>query len=229
MAVGQLAGEGGVLQGGLAPGQVPGFPGGFPGAGGGQRLVEDGPRRGGIFLQVGHQVLVEHGADQRAHLRVAQLRLGLALELGLLQLDADDAGQALPHVLAGEVLVVLLEDVVLVGIVVHHPGEGALKAVLVGAAVGGADVVGKAENLLLVGVGVLQGHFRGGVLVLGHGGEVDDIRVQHVLAGVDVLHKGADAALIAVVVLVGDFPVPLALRPVLGGALVGELDMHPGV
>ena len=122
LAVGQLAGQGGALQGVLAAGQVPGFPGGFPRAGGGQRLVKNGAGGGGVLLQVGHHILVHQRADQGADLRVAQLSLGLALELGLLQLHADDAGQALPHVLAGELLVVLLEDVVLAGVIVHHPG-----------------------------------------------------------------------------------------------------------
>ena len=43
-----------------------------------------------------------------AHLGVAQLDLGLALELRVGQLDADDGRQALAHVVAGEVGVVLL-------------------------------------------------------------------------------------------------------------------------
>ena len=55
---------------------------------------------------------------------------------------------------------------------------------------------------------------------------MDDVRR---LGGVDILHKGADAALIAVGVGVGDFPVLLAFGPVLRGALVGELDVYPGI
>ena len=43
-------------------------------------------------------------------LGVAELGLGLALELGIGQLDADDRGQALAHVIAGEVGVGVLED-----------------------------------------------------------------------------------------------------------------------
>ena len=43
-------------------------------------------------------------------LGVAELGLGLALELRLGQLDADDGGQALADVVAGEVGVVVLEQ-----------------------------------------------------------------------------------------------------------------------
>ena len=46
-------------------------------------------------------------------LGVAQLGLGLALELRVGQLDADDGRQALAHVVAGQVRVVVLEDAVL--------------------------------------------------------------------------------------------------------------------
>ena len=53
------------------------------------------------------QLLGDDGVHQGADLAVAQLGLGLALELGLGQLDGDDAGQALPAVLAGDLLVVL--------------------------------------------------------------------------------------------------------------------------
>ena len=98
-----------------------------------------------------------------------------------------------------------------------------------GAAVGGVDVVGKGEDLLLVRVGVLHGDLRCGVLVLGHRGEVDHIRVDHILVGVDKLYKGGHTALVAIVVLIGGFPVLLILRPVLPGTLIGELDVHPGV
>jgi hypothetical protein len=44
---------------------------------------------------------------QRAHLGVAQLGLGLALELGVGELDGDDGGEALAAVLAGEAVAVL--------------------------------------------------------------------------------------------------------------------------
>ena len=50
------------------------------------------------------------GLDLALDLGVAQLGLGLALELRLGQLDADDGRQALAHVLAGQVGVVVLED-----------------------------------------------------------------------------------------------------------------------
>ena len=57
------------------------------------------------------ELVVGGPLDQRAHEDVAELGLGLALELGVAQLHADDGGEALPDVLALEVVVLLLEQV----------------------------------------------------------------------------------------------------------------------
>ena len=117
-AVGQLSGQRRGLQRRLAAGQVAGLAGGLPGAGGGEALVQHGTGRRGVLLQVGGQLLADHGIHQRADLAVAQLGLGLALELGLHQLDGHDGGQALAHVVAGQVGVVGLEHAGLSAIVV---------------------------------------------------------------------------------------------------------------
>ena len=56
--------------------------------------------------------------DERAHRDVAELGLGLALELRVAQLHRDDRGEALADVLAEEVLVLLLEQVLGPGVLV---------------------------------------------------------------------------------------------------------------
>ena len=61
--------------------------------------------------------------DLALDLGVAELGLGLALELRLGQLDADDRRQPLAHVVAGEVGVVVLEDRVLARVVVERAGQ----------------------------------------------------------------------------------------------------------
>ena len=62
-----------------------------------------------VLLEVLAEAVGDGRLDLALHLGVAELRLGLALELRLGQLDADDRGQALAHVLAREVGVVVLE------------------------------------------------------------------------------------------------------------------------
>lgn len=108
----------------------------------------------GIFLQKDFQLFVDDALDERAHLAVAQLGLGLGLELRVLQLDADDGSQALADVLAGE-LFLGLEDVVFPPVVVEHAGDGGLEAGLMRAAVYGVHIVGEREDGLVIGVVVL--------------------------------------------------------------------------
>ena len=74
---------------------------------GGLRLLDNSAGHLRIFLEEGHQLLGNHRVHERSHVAVAELGLGLALELRLLELDRNDGGQALAGVLALERLVVL--------------------------------------------------------------------------------------------------------------------------
>ena len=65
----------------------------------------------GVLLQEGAERLVDDGLHGAGDFGVAELALGLPLELRLGQLDRDDRGQTLTHVLAGERFVALQEAV----------------------------------------------------------------------------------------------------------------------
>ena len=112
-AVGQLAGQGQALERALADDQLARLAGGLAGAGGGQALLDDAPPVGRVFRQELVEAGVDHGLDGRADLGVVELVLGLALELRVEHLDADDRRQALAHVLAGQVGVQSLSKPVL--------------------------------------------------------------------------------------------------------------------
>ena len=82
---------------------------------------------GGVLLEPVGQLLVGGLLDQRAHRDVAELALGLALELRVAEPHRDDGGEALADVLALEVLVLLLEEALGPGVLVDHVGEGLRK------------------------------------------------------------------------------------------------------
>ena len=229
MAVRQLAGHTVGFQRTLAAHQVARLFGGGAGAGGLGGFFQNRLGNGGVFLKEFGQGVVDHAVDQALDKGVAQLCLGLPLKLRFLQLDADNGDHALARVGAGQVLVLVLQDAVGAGVLVQNAGQRQLKAVLMGAALGRVDVVGKAQQQLVVAVVVvLQGNLCHGALPLAL--HIQNLRVQggQVAALAQVADKGADTALIAHrfgAQLIGLF----FLRSVVGGALIGQGDSDTGV
>jgi hypothetical protein len=81
-----------------------------------------------------------------AHFGADQLVLGLAAELGLGHLDADHAGQAFAHVVAADLDLGLLGQLVVVDVLVDDARHRRAQAGQVGAAVALRDVVGEAQH-----------------------------------------------------------------------------------
>ena len=119
-------------------------------------LHEDAPGVAGVLLEELAEAAVHDLLHEALDRRVAELGLGLALELRVGELDRDHRGEALAHVLAGEVVVLLLEQALAAGDGVQGPGQRRAEARQVRAALVGVDVVGEGEDRLLVGGVPLQ-------------------------------------------------------------------------
>ena len=156
-AVGQLAGQRGVLQRALPAGQLPRLAGGVAGNRRLDAFLDDLLRRGRMFFQVRGKAVADHRLHHAADIAVAELLLGLALELGIGYDHAHDGGDAFPRVVAGYGHLEVLQQVVPLGVVVDGSGEGRLEAHEVEAALRRAHGVGVGEDVLLVAVVVLKG------------------------------------------------------------------------
>src|SRR5204863_9634117 len=99
-AVGELARKRGVLERGLAAREVARLPSGLAGARGLHRLHDDLARLGGVLLEEIAERAIDHLLHEALDRRVAELGLGLALELRLWDLHRDDRGKPLTDVLA---------------------------------------------------------------------------------------------------------------------------------
>ena len=108
-AVGELAGQAAAVERALAAGEVAGLAGGLAGAGRFDGLVDDPLGDGRVLLEEAAQLLVDDRLDDAGDVGV-QLALGLAFELRLRELHADDGDQAFANVVAGEVLLHVLEE-----------------------------------------------------------------------------------------------------------------------
>src|SRR5205814_5826013 len=120
----------GVLERGLAPGQIARLASRLTSPRGRDRLPYDLVRLSGILLEELAQLAVDGRLDEPLHRRIAELRLGLALELRVVQLDRDDRRETFANVLSPKALVLLLQEPLLARIVVQRarqcrtePGE----------------------------------------------------------------------------------------------------------
>ena len=209
-AVGELAGQGRVLERRLAPGQVARLARRLASTGGVDGLLQDPPRLARVLLQELAQLAVHRLLDQALDRRVAELRLRLALELGVGELDRDHRGQPLADIVAAQVRVLLLQQALGPRVGVQRPGQRRAEAREVRAALVGVDVVGEREHRLLVGGVPLHRDLDlavGGLVI-----EEDGLPVQRVLVLVQEGDEVDDPALVVEGVALA------------GAALVDELD-----
>ena len=147
-----------------------------------------------IFFKENGQLFAEHGIHQIAHIRIAQLGLGLAFKLRLRQLDGNHGGQTLTDIFAGEILIAVLQEAKLAGIVVNYLGQRRLKAGLMRTALCCIDVVCKRQQIFAVSIGILQRNLRHGIVAAAL--HIDHFRMQRRLVAVQIRDKLLDAALI---------------------------------
>ena len=123
------------------------------------------------------EVIGEHAAHGLGyglgHLLVAELGLGLAFELGLHDLDADDGGEAFAEVVSADVELELVEHARCVGILLQGVGQSTAEAAEVGAAFVGVDVVDVAVEALVERGVVDHRHFDRDVVYFSF--DVDDV------------------------------------------------------
>ena len=220
-AVGELAGKRGALEKTLAACGLAGLLRGETTLGRLARLLDDLLRLVGVLLEVVAEPVGDDPVGEGAHVGAAELGLGLALELGVRQLDRDDRREALADVVAREVGVLLLENALLAGVVVDGLGEGGAEALEVHTALLGVDVVRERQRPLRVAGVPLHGdldltHLGRRSVGVGLALDVDRLGEarEDLLLVVEVLDEVDDAAGVAELV-----------RPRGQLALVGERDL----
>ncbi len=221
LAVGQLAGQAHAVQHAFAACHLACLARGLAGARGLDDLAAEDLRVVRFFFQIVGERLGDDVLDRRAHFGADQLVLGLAAELGFGHLHAQDAAQAFAHVVAADLDLGLLGQLVLLDVLADHARHRRAQAGQVRAAITLRDVVGETEDLLVVAVVPLHGHFDAnlgaGDAAVGLGRArargVEGRGVQHLLGAVDEFHKALDATGTREVIF-------------LAGALVDQADAH---
>ena len=203
VAVHQLAGKTHALQCGLSAGQIPRSSGGCPGTLRQYGFFAHDLRHRGVLLQKIGKLLGNDALHRSLGLRGTQLLLRLSLELRILNLHRDNAGEALTNVLAGEIGLRILQELMLPGIVVEGFCQCIFKTGKVGTALRGIDVVDEGIDVLRIGIVVLHGNLNEDLLPLTLA--VDHLGIQRLLALVQVGNKFLDTALVVEGLLLGLF------------------------
>src|SRR5215210_5034587 len=157
-------------------------------------LGDDGLGLGRVLLEELRERAVDDVLHEAGHARVAELGLGLALELRVLELHGDDGGQALAHVLARERVVLLAQEALVAGVAVERARQRGAEARQVRAALVRVDVVGEREDRLLVGGVPLHRDLHRALVAVGL--EEDDLLLDGLLVLVEVADEVLDAALV---------------------------------
>src|SRR5204862_6200716 len=108
-------------------------------------LVDDLPGDRRVLLEECAQSLVDELGDCSSDIGI-QLALGLAFELRLRKLHADDRHQAFANIISRQVLFDVLKQAQLLPGVIDGAGQGRRESTKMRPAVDGVDVMGEAER-----------------------------------------------------------------------------------
>ena len=183
-AVRQLARQATDVGGRLAAHHVARLAGSIACMRGGHCLFDDGLRLGRVGIQPIRQVFIHCPLHEALDLGVSELGLRLTFELRVTDAHGNDGRQALTHVIAAELWILGLQQLVVAGVAVHQGGQRRTEAFLVRATFEGIDGVRKGVNGLAKATVPLQCDLYL-VIFLGHV-EGDDGRVDRGALAVDV-------------------------------------------
>jgi hypothetical protein len=94
-----------------------------------------------VLHQILHELIADDGRDDLADFGVAKFGLGLAFILRVRVFHRDDAGQTFAAIVGREVRLFVFEEFELMGVIIDRPVEGEVKALDVGAAFLGAEML----------------------------------------------------------------------------------------
>ena len=202
----------------LAAGEIARLTRRLPRSRGFDTFAEDLARDPWVLFQISPEPFVDHLLDPALYLRGDQLVLGLAGELRIQDLERDHRGEPLPDVVTGQVLFQVLELAAGVGIGVDRAGERRLESRQMGSAIAVLDRIGETENVFLIPVVPLQGHFDPffALAQIPRVLERDRLFVERGLVAILVFYKALNAARVAE-------------GRLLVVTLIDEVDMNPAV
>ena len=154
------------------------------------RTADDGLHHLDVSIEVVLQLRIDDALHILRGIRTRELRLRLALEDRVRELDGDDCGHTITGIRTGEVRILLLQDPELACVAVDELRELRLEAHDMRAPLLGEDVITEAEDVLLEIITELDTALEGRSLALP--AEVD-LRGHRLAVLIELLYEGDDA------------------------------------
>ena len=216
LTIGEFPRQGADVQRRLAPRQIAGFASRFARRSGLDDFHHDLLGFFGMLFKPFGQFLCHQTFDHGTNLGRDQLVFGLGREFRVRHFDRQNTGQPLTRIIARDRDFLFLRNAAFGRVFVDHTGERATKACQMGATIALGDVVGKAEDILVIAVIPLHRGFDRDAVFLGDG--IDRLGDLRGTGAIEVLDKGFHPALI--------FEHNL---PRLGFTQIAEQDFHAGI
>ena len=194
LAVGKFAGQAGDIESALAPRELSCLACRLARRCRLDHLRNDDARFVRVFLEPLVQPLSEKALDGGAHLGRHELVFGLRGKFGIRHFYRQHAGQTLAHIITGQRYFFLLQDPTCRGVRIHRSGQSRSKPGEMGSTVTLGDIVGKAQNVLVIAIVPLQRCLDDDVVALAENG--DGIAMLSGLVPVEVLDERFDTTVI---------------------------------
>ena len=188
----------------------------FTCARGRQNFFENAPRDRRVLVEEGHQTFVNRRIDDAVDLGVHKFHLGLRFEPRVGQFDAEHADQTFPNVIARNGWVLFFQELILLRVLIDCFGQRCPKSSEMRTAVRIWNRIGERQNLIVVGVVVLQDNIDKHFVALPR--NHDRLRMQDLFVFAELLYELLDAVLVEKCFLLWGI-----------AALVGEIDLKAGI
>ena len=158
------------------------------------RLLADGTRYTRVLLEIVGELLTDDVLNRGLRLGISKLLLGLSLELRILDFDRNYGRETFTDIITTQIRLRVLQELMTACIIVKGLRDRVFKTGEVGSTLRGIDVIDEGIGILSIGVIMLHRDLDEHMIPLTL--TVNDIRIQWLLALVEILHELLDTTLV---------------------------------
>ena len=158
------------------------------------RLLTDGTRHARVLLEIVGELLTDDVLNRGLRLGVSELLLGLSFELRILDFYRNHGRETLTDIITTQIRLRFLQELITAGIIIKGLRDRIFKTGEVGSTLRGIDVIDEGIGILGIGVVVLHRDLDEHMITLAL--TVDDVRIQWLLALVEILYELLDTTLV---------------------------------